>query len=250
MAQRSIGKTLRRLRENAGLSADDVGNALSRQGKTINAWENGRGEPDITALITLSTLFGVKNLLSLIAVDLYGDTAPIRPEINETEDRLISDWRTLDRFGRQTVIKVIESELERVRFISDDPEQKAAYAPYLEIPLSRQPIFPGCDFPERELFDTVEFIKIPKTDLHKSVDFAVRIDSSGFEPRFSDGDILLIKRQSEIDIGEIGIFSVDDRIFLRGFGHNRLISVTPGLEDILINEKKRVRCLGKLITKA
>jgi transcriptional regulator with XRE-family HTH domain len=249
MAQRSIGKTLRRLRENAGLSVNDVGNAVGKQGKTVNAWENGRGEPDITSLVTLSTLFGVKNLLSLIAVDMYGDATPIRPENNEAEDKLLSEWRTLDRFGKKTVEKVIESELERVRFITDDPESLTAYATHLEIPLARQPIFPGCDIDDTTLFENVRLIKIPKTELNKACDAAVRIDGSGFEPRFSHGDILLIKRQSEIGIGEIGIFSVDGKIFLRGFGHGRLISVTPGLEDIHINEKHKVRCLGKLITK-
>jgi transcriptional regulator with XRE-family HTH domain len=249
MSKRSIGMTLRRLRENAGLSVNDVGNAVSKQGKTVNAWENGRGEPDITALVTLSTLFGVKNLLSLIAVDMYGDSAPIRPEMDELEEKLLKDFRILDRFGKQTALRVIESEIERVRFISDDPELAASYEDYLEIPLARQPIFPGCDIIDRTLFENVRLIKIPKTPLNKTCDCAVRIDGSGFEPKFSDGDILLIKRQNEVGIGEVGIFSVDGKIFLRGFGHKRLISVTPGLEDIHINEKHKVFCLGKLITK-
>jgi transcriptional regulator with XRE-family HTH domain len=249
LSQLSIGKTLRRLRENAGLSVNDVGNALSRQGKTINAWENGRGEPDITALVTLSTLFGVKNLLALIAVDMYGDGAPIRPEINEAEELLLKNFRALDRFGKQTVQLVIGSELERVSFITDEAGAPAI-DDTIEIPLSRQPLFPGCEITDETLFESVQFIKIPKTDIHKDVDFALRIDGSGFEPRFSHDDILLIKRQSEIGIGELGIFSVDGIIYLRGFGHGRLISVTPGLEDIITNGKHRVRCIGKLISKA
>jgi transcriptional regulator with XRE-family HTH domain len=250
MANLAIGKTLRKLRENAGLSVTDVGNALARQGKTINAWENGRGEPDITALVTLSTLFGVKNLLSIIAVDMYGDAAPIRPEIDEVEERMLDDWRSLDKYGKKAVATIIDCALERIHALNEIPETTEVVDEKLEIPLARQPLFPGNEIVDTTLFETIEFIKVPKTKLNKTVDFAVRIDGSGYEPRFSDGDILLIKRQTEIEIGEIGIFSVDGSIYLRGFGHGRLISVTPGLEDVLLSSGRKVRCLGKLIAKA
>jgi transcriptional regulator with XRE-family HTH domain len=245
MSKLTIGRTLRRLRENAGLSVNDVGSAISRQGKTVNAWENGRGEPDITALVTLSTLFGVENLLALIAVDMYGDGAPFRPNITDAEETFLKNYRALDRFGKQTVMKVIECEAERVSFHSDDTLDDT-----LKIPLSRLPIFPGSNISEEAVFESVQFIKIPNTKLHKEVGFAIRVDGSGFEPRFSHGDYLLIKRQNEIGIGELGLFSVDGVVYLRGFGHSRLISVTPGLDDIIITSKHKVRCLGKLISKA
>jgi phage repressor protein C with HTH and peptisase S24 domain len=247
----SAGRTLRRLREKAGLSVTAVGGAIGKQGKTINAWENGRGEPDITAMITLSSLFGVKNLLAVIATDMYGEKALIRPELSPEEESFLSRFRTLDRYGKLTVERVTDSENERIRLTGAGTGERlregAENAAYIEIPVSKHPFYPGNGVREEELFETAELIRLPENDLYKGADFAVRVDGAGYEPRFSDGDILLIKRQDDIQIGEIGVFSVDGEVYLRGNGHGRLISINPGLDDITFSGKRKIRCIGKII---
>jgi phage repressor protein C with HTH and peptisase S24 domain/DNA-binding XRE family transcriptional regulator len=246
----SAGRTLRRLREKANLTAPAVGNAIGKQGKTVNAWENGRGEPDITTLITLSSMYGVGNLLALIATDMYGDKAPIAPELAPDEESFLSKYRALDHYGKLTALRVVESENERVRItgargnLSDPPPQR-----YIEIPVSKHPFYPGNGVRENELFESAELIRLPENELYTGAEFAVRVDGAGYEPRFSDGDILIIKRQPEIQIGEIGIFSVDGEVYLRGNGHGRLISINPGLDDITLTGKHKIRCIGKIIAK-
>jgi phage repressor protein C with HTH and peptisase S24 domain/DNA-binding XRE family transcriptional regulator len=253
MSNISTGRTLRRLREKAGLSVTSVGGAIGKQGKTVNAWENGRGEPDITALITLSSLYGVKNLLAAIAVDMYGEKAQIRPELAPDEEGFLARYRSLDHYGKLTVERVADSENERVRLTGAGTSEKsgdaAENARYIEIPVSKHPFYPGNGVLEEELFESAELIRLPENDLYMGADFAVRVDGAGYEPRFSDGDILLIKRQSEIQIGEIGVFSVDGEVYLRGNGHGRLISINPGLDDITFSGKHKIRCIGKIIAK-
>jgi transcriptional regulator with XRE-family HTH domain len=251
MSNIRAGRTLRRLREKAGLSVTDVGASIGRQGKTVNAWENGRGEPDITALITLSALYGVKNILAAVAVDMYGDSTPIRPELSPDEESFINRYRGLDHYGKITVERVTDCESERVRLTggSGGAGGVGSGVRYIEIPVSRHPFYPGNGVHESELFDSAELIRLPENELYTGADFAVRVDGAGFEPRFSDGDILLIKRQSEIQIGEIGVYSVDGDIYLRGYGHGRLISINPGLDDIPLNGKHKIRCIGKIIAK-
>ena len=46
MSRESIAKALKRLREQSGLTADQVGAMVGKSGKTVNAWENNRGQPD------------------------------------------------------------------------------------------------------------------------------------------------------------------------------------------------------------
>ncbi|MDR0974307.1 MAG: helix-turn-helix domain-containing protein [Ruminococcus sp.] len=250
MSNISTGKTLRRLREKAGLTVSAVGSAVGRQSKTVNAWENGRGEPDITALITLSSLYGVKNLLAAIAVDMYGERAPINPELAPDEESFLNRFRSLDRYGKITVERVTDSENERVRLTGTvDSAVSASNIRYIEIPVSKHPFYPGNGVLEDELFDSTELVRLPENELYKEANFAVRVDGAGYEPRFSDGDILLIKRQPEIQIGEIGVFSVDGEVYLRGNGHGRLISINPGLDDIALTGKHKIRCIGKIIAK-
>ena len=53
MSRDYIASTLKRLRETTGLTADQVGAMIGKSGKTVNAWENGRGQPDAEILIKL-----------------------------------------------------------------------------------------------------------------------------------------------------------------------------------------------------
>nr|DAL28163.1 MAG TPA_asm: Repressor protein CI [Caudoviricetes sp.] len=51
------------MRENQGLTADQVGTMIGRSGKAVNAWENGRGQPDIEMLMLLCKIYKVENIL-------------------------------------------------------------------------------------------------------------------------------------------------------------------------------------------
>lgn len=64
MSRYEIASALKRLRTKSGLKADEVGAMLGKSGKTVNAWENGRGQPDADTLIALSDIYGVEDILS------------------------------------------------------------------------------------------------------------------------------------------------------------------------------------------
>ena len=64
MSRYEIAATLKRLRAKSGLKADEVGALLGKSGKTVNAWENGRGQPDADTLIALSDIYGVVDILA------------------------------------------------------------------------------------------------------------------------------------------------------------------------------------------
>lgn len=54
-----MAKKLKELRNGKGMSVDEVGERVGKSGKTISAWEVGRGQPDADKLIELCQLFGV-----------------------------------------------------------------------------------------------------------------------------------------------------------------------------------------------
>ena len=64
MSREYIAKTLKRLRENKKLTADQVGVLVGKSGKTVNAWENNRGQPDAETLMQLCDIYEVDNILN------------------------------------------------------------------------------------------------------------------------------------------------------------------------------------------
>jgi len=66
----NIGRNIRRLRGEAGLSQEELAQALHISPQSVSKWERGEGYPDITALpglaryfgVTLNELFGLGNL--------------------------------------------------------------------------------------------------------------------------------------------------------------------------------------------
>ena len=55
----SIGRNIRRLRGDAGLSQEELAQALHISPQSVSKWERGEGYPDITALPGLARYFGV-----------------------------------------------------------------------------------------------------------------------------------------------------------------------------------------------
>lgn len=64
MSREIIAKSLKRLREQSGLTADQVGALVGKSGKTVNAWENNRGQPDAEMLMKLCDIYNVSDILS------------------------------------------------------------------------------------------------------------------------------------------------------------------------------------------
>ncbi|MDR0991676.1 MAG: helix-turn-helix domain-containing protein [Ruminococcus sp.] len=235
-----IGNTIKRLRSAANIKTAEAAEFLGKQSKTVNAWEHGRGEPNIEELIKLQSLFGTANILAEIAADkgLPYFSANVSPD----EELLIKKYRMLDKYGKSAALHILETEYQRMIETGASAEPESVF-----LPLAEQKISVGQGIDIESIYVTRE--KIAVSENHNGADFALRIDGDGYEPQFSDGDTLLIKRQSEIAIGEIGIFAVGSKVFLRGFAHGRLISLAKGYNDIITTGRTDIRCLGKIIAR-
>jgi len=90
MSRESIAKTLKRLREQSGLTADQVGNILGKSGKTVNAWENNRGQPDAEILMRLCDIYNVEDILS----EFRDKTSESAIALSEKEKKIILAYRS------------------------------------------------------------------------------------------------------------------------------------------------------------
>ena len=55
----TVGKNVKRLRQNKGITQEQLGDALGISGQAISKWENETALPDITILPTLADYFGI-----------------------------------------------------------------------------------------------------------------------------------------------------------------------------------------------
>ena len=186
------------------------------------------------------------------------------------EISLIENYRELDRHGREMVTLVLDKERERLCSASyGEGERTASPAASFVQPAAKAkilhpaPAVTGLSRRNIPLFDlpvsagtgvflddtTAEEITIPENARTEGADFAVRISGHSMEPRFRDGDVLLVSDCDSVENGELGIFVLDGSGYFKVFGGDRLISLNPEFGDIMLKDFTEISCCGKVIGK-
>lgn len=89
--------------------------------------------------------------------------------------------------------------------------------------------------------------QVPKTTLTQQADFCCYISGDSMQPMYFDGDLILVKSESNIEVGEIGIFEYNGDIYVKQFGGDELISLNPDYPNI--KKSPDIHCQGKVLGK-
>lgn len=95
-----------------------------------------------------------------------------------------------------------------------------------------------------------DIINVPDTKMSRKADFSLTIKGNSMLPVYSDGDIVLVKSQNIVELGEIGIFIVNSAGYIKKLGDGELISINEEYENIPFGENDDVCCVGKVLGKA
>lgn len=122
-----IAAKLKELRKRSGLNVNQVGEYLNKSGKTISAWEVGRGEPDGDELMALCRLFNahitdfygesihVDDTASFVDTPVYGSIAAGTPiEMIQVEDTFPLPKEKHDEYPDAFFLKVKGESMNRV----------------------------------------------------------------------------------------------------------------------------------------
>lgn len=90
----------------------------------------------------------------------------------------------------------------------------------------------------------ISIVDNPKT---RNADFALRVSGDSMEPRYRDGDILLVSSIAEVAPGECGIFICDGEGYFKQFGGDRLISLNTRYAPIPLSSFGTFSCRGKVL---
>jgi SOS-response transcriptional repressor LexA/DNA-binding Xre family transcriptional regulator len=199
--------------------------------------------------------------------------------LDDNEIRLIEDYRKLDDYGRELVSLVVDKEAERIEsqsyndlrrpagiIVSAGRRSAGKPSAFTESVKERNDsMYKQNGFGKRAVIlyelpvsagsgmflDGVgtNEIMIPDNAKTGDADYALRISGNSMEPKYHNGDILLVEETDTVEVGEAGIFILDGAGYFKIFGGDRLISLNPEYSDIPLRDFDEVSCCGKVVGK-
>ncbi len=185
--------------------------------------------------------------------------------LDDREISMIESYRKLDAHSRSLVAMVIAKESERNSdsIINNDRSLRGeiirggsvrGMAMKNAVGLSRRrislydlPVSAGTGV---YLTDTESVdINIPDNPDTAMADFALRIKGNSMEPKYRDGDVLLVEECDGVEYGELGIFILDGDGYFKKFGGDRLISLNPDYAPIMLKNFEEITCCGRVVGK-
>jgi SOS-response transcriptional repressor LexA len=81
----------------------------------------------------------------------------------------------------------------------------------------------------------------------QEADFAVKVSGDSMTPRFVDRQIVFIKAQPVLEIGDIGIFELDGDAYIKKLGQGELLSLNTLYKPIPIHDYNSFHIFGKVV---
>ena len=232
----ALADNLKQARTRKGLKQEELAKLVGKSKNVISNWERGDNKPDA------DTLFELCDILNVDANYLLGweDNQNLSLSIQEQDH--IKKYRSLDPLDK----KAIDGLLDTLSHRQEQAKEFIEFEPPMLLPFYGHIASAGTG---QFVFDDIppEMIEVENNHVNMHANFAVGVNGDSMEPTYSDGDVLLIKKQPSINVGEIGIFMIDGEAFVKEFAGSVLRSHNDKYEDIPVTDQ--TICLGKVLGK-
>ena len=231
----NYGSILAQLRKEKGFTQHDVAEYITKVSekpcshKIISNWENEMSVPPAEQFLIMCELFGITDIQRTFrsASTDYMGISRLNPLGKKRVEEYISLLSKDSRFTDYPYIELVVSDASRKYIKLYDTPVAAGSGFYLD----------SEDYTDFEADESVP----------EDADFAVKVGGDSMFPRFIDGQIIFIKKQQTLELGEIGIFEMNGSAFLKKLGMGEFISINPAYEPIPIGEYDTVHVFGKVI---
>lgn len=202
-------------------------------------------------------------ILSLIEkglsdIEKNGTTYDEPPEEKRKLDELVKKYRLLDPYGKEAVDGVLDVESRRCQeerdkqaaILREQREQSEA-AEEIAPPITLHQPYAQVAAAEGAgaflLDDGSDEVLVEMNKYTKQADVILKVVGRSMEPVIADGDRVLVRQQPSVCIGEIGVFVVDGQGYLKEYQADRLVSLNPDIDDVLVGDLQSAECYGKFI---
>lgn len=227
----SLHTRIKQARTQKGWTQSQLGARIGVAKTTVAGYEKER-DPDA------QTLGRLADALDVSADFLFQDEITRRAEtsVSAEELQLLRQYRALDAHGRRIARLIIGEEAARVQQTAVlQPALHAVERParVIELRLYAAPVSAGTG--ELPLTDDAETLCVAENSVTQHARYAVRVRGNSMEPRFHDGDLLLVG-SGEVHPGEIGVFFMDGQTYVKQLGKGELRSLNPEYAPIPLTD--------------
>ena len=234
----TYGSKIKTFRNRAGLTAEQLADALQISKSSIRNWECGLTRPDPEFLYRMFSILNVE------PNEFFGFSG-IGTLLTTSERDLVDNYRTLDDAGKEdveTFVEAMSKKAHKRKLLAaydrmNGVEDWGRYAAAGD----------GTDWPEHPEKEEVILFDSPMVS---RADEIITVTGKSMEPQFHDGDRVLVEHCVDLRNGDIGIFYVPGMGgVIKQKAYDRLHSINPDYDDIFPYEEGAVvvgRVLGKI----
>lgn len=217
------------------LSQKDFAKIIDVNEKTVSAWKKNNSLPPLDKISNISDCLGVSIDYLLTGKEKSSSTNILKTD----EQELIDIYQSLSTMNKGRLRERAEmlAELEKpvaneTVTVKELEEQETIFIEFSNLKVSAGAGEPLIDdsYPD--------FIEVKKSELTENANFAVKINGKSMMPHFKDGDVVLVRSQPYVNVGEIGIFIIDGNGYIKERGDDRLISINPAYEDFTLKKSR------------
>ena len=235
----SFAERVTALKNERGMTSEQLSRESGVPLGTLNKILAGiTDEPKLSVALAIAHAFGCP-----IGRLLDGEEH-ISDSLDENERRVVGKYRRLDQNGRELVETVMDKHLSQYGE-AEEAAECAEEIRMVSLPLFMLPVSAGMGVQLDDYY--CENIEVRATKASLGADYALRVYGNSMEPKFTEGDILLVRRQDRVDIGDLGIFIADGEGYFKRYIGEYLRSLNPAYQDIWIENFAEFRCCGKVI---
>ena len=222
----TYGTKVRQFRTKAGMTTEQLADALQISTSSVRNWECGLTRPDPEYIYRMFSILNVE------PNEFFGITG-IGTLLTTKERALIDDYRSLDKSGKEAVETFAEAMMQKAHI----RKLRRAYRIQNSVPDEERLFAAGDhsnDWPDYP--DSTEVI-LYDSPLVSRADEVITVSGASMEPQFFSGDKVLIEYCSDIRNGDIGCFYVPGiGGVIKQKAYDRLQSLNPKFDDIIVNE--------------
>lgn len=214
-------------------SVSDLLDKFASSRSAMITWKKGN--------IPAETAYNIAKELN-VSIDFLVSGKEKSPSVSVDEQELLTYYRELPKNEQQRLIGRAEALAEKYSEPQKPEEPEIQLIPKYYIPNKVSAGF-GQHLDEYEQGKTVY---VPDSPENRKADFILTVSGDSMEPKFRNGDNILVRSQDTVQLGQIGIFDVDGEGYIKKLGDKELISLNPEYPNIPL-ENRYVRCFGLVL---
>ena len=230
----AICEQVRKFRIQKNMEQKALAKELGITANAVSNWEQGRSRPDV-ALIP-----GLCRILDVSFYELYGLKDPHQYDIRETQH--MENYRKL-KPGNRHLVDGLMVHMLRLQ----DAESVPAL---IRLQFFEKPLAAGIGDPT-EFEGLSDEIYLYESDEYRRADYVFRVNGDSMEPRFENGDLVLVERVPnglKLRDGEIGAFIVGNEMYIKEYRSDGLYSLNKNYDRLRFDEEQAVYLIGRVLT--